>query len=77
MVLYGVYYGAYKIANFYTSAFFSAFFTTQAFLHQEKATYHTRISVLFWPLYNEFYMNVDMQVIYMLHRHLCTGTSAP
>ena len=65
MVLYGVYYGAYTIANFYISAF-SAFHYATFFRRKD---YISEFPYILTILY-EFYMNVDMQVI------CCTVTSA-
>ena len=59
MVLYGVYYGAYKIANFYISTF-SAF----------EGKLHIRISVYFDHFIRVLYER--RYASHMLHRHLCT-----
>ena len=68
MVLYGVYYGAYKIANFYISAF-SAFHHTSFYT---KKRLHIRISVYFDHFIRVLYER--RYASHMLHHHLCTVT---
>ena len=68
MVLYGVYYGAYKIAKFYISAF-SAFHHTSFYL---KKRLHIRISVYFDHFIRVLYER--RYASHMSHRHLCTVT---
>ena len=61
-----VYYGAYKIANFYISAF-SAFHHTSFYT---KKSLHFRISVYFDHFIRVLYER--RYASYMLHHHLCT-----
>ena len=69
MVLYGVYYGAYKIANFLYICFFG--FSPHKHLYEEKTRYQNfRIFDHFTRvLYERRYVS------HMLHRHLRYGGS--